>query len=33
MAAAILAVIPVAIVFVLFQRYIIEGISTSGLKE
>jgi ABC-type glycerol-3-phosphate transport system permease component len=33
MAAAILAVIPVAIVFVLFQRYIVEGISTSGLKE
>jgi ABC-type glycerol-3-phosphate transport system permease component len=33
MAAAVLAIIPVAVVFILFQRYIIEGISTSGLKE
>lgn len=33
MAAAVLAIIPVAIVFLLFQKYIIEGISTTGLKD
>lgn len=31
-AASLLALVPVIIVFVLFQRYFIEGISTSGLK-
>jgi ABC-type glycerol-3-phosphate transport system permease component len=33
LAAAILAVIPVTVIFALFQKYIVEGISTTGLKE
>lgn len=33
MAAAVLAIIPIAIVFVLFQEYIVEGISMGGVKE
>jgi ABC-type glycerol-3-phosphate transport system permease component len=33
LAAAVLAIIPVTVVFLLFQRYIIDGISTTGLKE
>nr|NOX61235.1 carbohydrate ABC transporter permease [Chloroflexota bacterium] len=31
-AASIVALIPVVLVFVIFQRYFIQGISTSGLK-
>ena len=31
-AASIIALIPVVTVFTVFQRYFIEGISTSGLK-
>ncbi|GAA3888914.1 carbohydrate ABC transporter permease [Streptomyces sedi] len=32
MAAAVLALVPVLIFFVLFQRYIVEGVATQGLK-
>jgi multiple sugar transport system permease protein len=32
MAGATLAVIPVLIVFVLLQRYVVEGIALTGLK-
>jgi multiple sugar transport system permease protein len=31
-AASIVALIPVVIVFLVFQRYIVGGISTTGLK-
>jgi multiple sugar transport system permease protein len=31
-AASIVALIPVVIVFVVFQRYFIRGIATTGLK-
>ena len=31
-AASIVALIPVVIVFVIFQRYFIRGIATTGLK-
>jgi multiple sugar transport system permease protein len=32
MAAAMLALVPVMLFFILFQRYIVEGVSTTGLK-
>lgn len=32
MAAAVLAIVPVAIVYICFQRFIVEGISMSGIK-
>ncbi|WP_129839232.1 carbohydrate ABC transporter permease [Streptomyces sp. RFCAC02] len=32
MAAAVLALVPVILFFVLFQRYIVDGVATSGLK-
>lgn len=32
-AMSVLSLVPVIILFILFQRYIVEGISTSGLKE
>ncbi|MDT0346476.1 carbohydrate ABC transporter permease [Streptomyces litchfieldiae] len=32
MAAAMLALVPVLIFFILFQRYIVEGVATQGLK-
>ncbi|UED83640.1 carbohydrate ABC transporter permease [Streptomyces profundus] len=32
MAAAVLALVPVLLFFVLFQRYIVEGVATQGLK-
>jgi len=31
-AMSVLSIVPVIILFILFQRYIVEGISTSGLK-
>jgi multiple sugar transport system permease protein len=31
-AMGILALIPVFVLFILFQRYLVEGISTTGLK-
>jgi ABC-type maltose transport system permease subunit len=33
MAGASLAVLPVVAVFLSFQRYVIEGITLSGIKE
>lgn len=32
-AAALISLIPVIIVFIVFQKYFVQGISTSGLKE
>lgn len=32
-AASLMALVPVIIVFIVFQKYFIQGISTSGLKE
>ena len=32
MTGAVLAMMPVAILFLIFQRYIVAGISTTGLK-
>jgi multiple sugar transport system permease protein len=31
-AASLVALIPVLIIFVIFQRYFVQGISTTGLK-
>jgi multiple sugar transport system permease protein len=32
MAASVLSLIPVFVVFMFFQRFFVEGIATSGLK-
>lgn len=32
-AMSVLSILPVIVIFILFQRYIVEGISTSGLKD
>jgi multiple sugar transport system permease protein len=32
MASAVLGVLPLLVVFILFQRRIVEGVSTTGLK-
>ena len=32
MAMAVLALVPVLLFFVLFQRYLVDGVATQGLK-